>query len=268
MSRLKNAVAIRAPYHGAASRPTRFRHAPGSKRRSPRARVAARRARKRSRDTARAPRRAMCGVSTWMSSQSSPRRSQVLDQVEQRELRGMRLAEEHALRREGAVHVDAVDGAHEPTRVPGLRAVRAPQCVQALVGIDDFRRDPRAVLPRARRVGAGPDDGGEVGVEREPEGTALADPGQAARHMEVREVEHAPLGRREPQHGQARGGPREDALAVGLPQGLGVQVAADGDQPVTRGRARIGESADGHRRRAGASREVGRRDPLEPVAVR
>src|SRR5262249_32528278 len=45
----------------------------GSKRRSPRARVAASRARKRSRGIPRAPSRAMCGVMTWMSSQSSPR---------------------------------------------------------------------------------------------------------------------------------------------------------------------------------------------------
>ena len=71
-------------------------------------------------------------------------------------------------------------------------------------------------------------------------------PAQAARHVQGREVEHAALGRAEPEQRQLLDRPRKDALPVGRQHRIGVQVAADGDDALRARRARIGELDDRH----------------------
>src|ERR1043165_9790926 len=87
-----------------------------------------------------------------------PRRAarlQMLDEKEQRELRGVG---------EDAAGVDAVQAAGERAVAPDLDAVRVAGLVQPRVGGDDARVDPRAVLLGTRRGGAAADDGAEVAV--------------------------------------------------------------------------------------------------------
>src|SRR5262249_51182024 len=93
-----------------------------------------------------------------------PARTEVRNQVEERELRRVRLEIEHALRGECAVDVHAVDATDEAAAVPGLGAVSDPERVQVLVRLHDVRRDPGPVLPRPRCGGAAADDGTEIPV--------------------------------------------------------------------------------------------------------
>src|SRR5205814_10664993 len=98
-----------------------------------------------------------------------PRRAalaEMLDQEEQRELRGVGGAVEHRLAGEEAARVDAVEAADELLAVPDLDAVDVAGFVEARVGRDDALVDPGAVLVGARRAGAGADDGAEVAVDR------------------------------------------------------------------------------------------------------
>jgi len=60
------------------------------------------------------------------------------------------------------------------------------------------------------------------------------------------EVEHAALGRAEPQQRQLLDRPREDALPIGRQDRIGVQVAADRDYSFRARRAGIGELDDRH----------------------
>ena len=114
------------------------------------------------------------------------------------------------------------------------------------LGLDDLARDPGALLSGTRRPGTAADHGGEVAVDGEAQGAVAAGPFQAARDVQIGEVEHAALRRGEPQQRQARSRPGEDALAVGEAQRIGVEVAADRDQAVAGGRPRIGKAPHRH----------------------
>src|SRR5262245_14971346 len=105
--------------------------------------------------------------------------------MEERELRRVRLAMEHALRRERTVDVDAVDPRDERLAAPRLDAVRDAERMEARVSGEDRGRDPGTLLTRARRIRARRDHGGERGVDRQAERRAPAGTGQAPADVQV-----------------------------------------------------------------------------------
>src|ERR1043165_6321402 len=178
-----------------------------------------------------------------------PRRAarlQMLDEKEQRELRGVGLAVEHRLAGEDAAGVDAVQAAGERAVAPGLDAVRVAGLVQPRVGGDDARVDPRAVLLGTRRGGAAADDGAEVAVDGEREAAPLHGLSQRPPDVELVEEDDRAPPRREPRQRQPLVRPREDAVAIGVAQRLDGEVLADGDDVAARA-TRIGKAGMRHR---------------------
>ncbi len=94
-------------------------------------------------------------------------RLEVVDEEEQRELRGVGPQVEHALAREGAARVHAVEAADQFLALPGLDAVRVAAPVEFAIAFDDFGRDPRPALVRALDGRAGADDALEGAVDGE-----------------------------------------------------------------------------------------------------
>src|SRR5262249_61071942 len=90
-------------------------------------------------------------------------------------------------------------------------------------------------------------DAGEILVDGQPVCVAASRALEAPRNVELTELEHAALGRREPEQWQAGRGPREDAVAVGEAERVGMEVAADGHEAVAGRRRGTGEAANRHR---------------------
>src|SRR5262249_19210112 len=90
--------------------------------------------------------------------------------------------------------------------------------------------------------------GTEIPVDGQSECVAAGRTLEAPRNVEIGEVEHTALGRGEPEQWQTGRGPREDAVAVGEAERVGVEIAAGGEEAVAGRRARIGEAANRHRR--------------------
>ena len=125
-------------------------------------------------------------------------------QVEQRELRRVRLAVEHALRGERAVHVHPVDAADEPASSHASTLCATPRACRCSYASTMSVRDPGPVLSRAWRVGAPVDDPREIRVDGQAESTVATRVLEAPRDVQVGEVENAALRRREPEQRQAR----------------------------------------------------------------
>src|SRR5207248_8985817 len=102
-----------------------------------------------------------------------------------------------ALTSDDAATVDAVEPAHQLIAGPYFDAMRIAQRVQSLVGLDDVRPDPRALLIHSRGAGAGADDPIEVAVDRESEWRFLDGATQCASDVHlVEEDDRAPAGRK------------------------------------------------------------------------
>ena len=123
--------------------------------------------------------------------------------------------------------------------------MRVAGLVEARVGGDDARVDPRAVLVGARRAGAGADDGAEVAVDRVGDVAALHRLPQRAPDVELVEKDHGAPPRREPRQREPLVRPGKDAVTIGVAQRLDGEVFADGHD-VAAGVARIGKSRSAH----------------------
>src|SRR5256885_13844923 len=77
-------------------------------------------------------------------------RAQVFYQKQKRELRGVGAQVKHALARERAARVNAVEAADQLRALPSLRAVRVAETVKFRVAAHQRRRDPRPRFVRAR----------------------------------------------------------------------------------------------------------------------
>src|SRR5260221_3953909 len=159
--------------------------------------------------------------------------AQALDQLHQRHLGGIRGAREHRLAEEHLPERDSVEPALEASVVPRLDAVRETELMQADVAFDHLGHDPCSGLSLAP-AGAGLDHLAERGVHARLLRAAIDAPGERARNPELgREEHHARIGR-PPQDRVAPGEPREDAMAVGLPEALRRQCAARAQPAVPR----------------------------------
>jgi hypothetical protein len=88
--------------------------------------------------------------------------SEMLDECEERGLRGARAAMELRLGGEETADPDAVEPTREPVGVPGLDGVRPAELVQSEIGGSERRVDPPMW---SLRVGAGADDVAEGRVD-------------------------------------------------------------------------------------------------------
>ena len=92
---------------------------------------------------------------------------------------------------------------------------------------DHVLRDPRAV--RAV-LAALPHHAFEAAIHAESEATRAHRAGEAARHVESVQFDDRPRIRGPPEHGVARGEPREHAFGIGAEEETGREVAADADE--------------------------------------
>ncbi len=161
--------------------------------------------------------------------------------MEQRELRGVRAQVEHALARERAARVHAVEPADQLLALPRLHAVRAPQTVELAVAAHHPGLDPRPLLVRAGDCGARAYDALEGSVDGEGEARAPPLAREASRDVKLVEEEEPSLGRAEPEKRVALDGPREDAARVRLFEQLRLGPSADGNDPLGRRLARVWE---------------------------
>src|SRR5205085_1342378 len=124
---------------------------------------------------------------------------EVLDEEEERELRGVGASVEHALARERAARVHAVDAADQLPALPCLDAVCAAAPVKLAVAADHLRRDPSPLLVRALGGRARGNNALEGAVNREAQGRAPPLAREAARHVQLFENQDGALRRAEPQ---------------------------------------------------------------------
>lgn len=145
--------------------------------------------------------------------------------MDQRHLRGVPLAREHAFSEKGAVQGDAVEAADEALALPAFEAVGEAKLVKLHVQPLDGAVDPGLGAARAC-FGAGQDHlvEGAVGADLEEIGAHRA--GQAAGHVErVQRNDAATLGIDQEDSGVlARVGHREDASGVAVQKVARVEV--------------------------------------------
>src|SRR5262245_39625988 len=101
--------------------------------------------------------------------------SQMIDQLGERDFRGIVLAMKHRLGREESADRDPVDAAGESLTRPDLDAVRPAKLVESNVGGHDRRSDPGAL----RAVGASLHDTRIGTIESDPERASSPYPAQA-----------------------------------------------------------------------------------------
>lgn len=193
--------------------------------------------------------------------------AEVLDEVEDAELRTVGDVVKHAFTGEDVTGGHAVKARDETRAVPELDAVSVAEAVKRGVGGDHRGRDPRAALARTRRAGAGVDHGIESGVVREAErgAGALVRFAESARDVQRGEFEDRALGRADPGDRAEAAGvrPRKNAVAVGGDEALRGEMIVERDEAhVVVGIGRAPDELGGHavaegshRRRMGASRE-------------
>ena len=169
-------------------------------------------------------------------------RAQVFDQKQQREFRGVGAQVEHALARERAARVNAVEAADQLAALPSLRAVRVAEAVKLRVAAHHRGRYPRPRFVRARDRRARRDDAPERAVNREAEARAPPLARETARDVQFVEDEYGALRRAEPEERVALDGPREDSVRVGLDEQFRVGAAPDGDDAFGRRVARVWET--------------------------
>ena len=143
-------------------------------------------------------------------------------EMDQRHLRGVALAAEHAFAEEGRAHRDAVEAADQPAVDPALDAVGVAAPVQLGVELDDRLVDP-ALGMAGSRLGAGAHGVGEGGIGAHLEAAGADRALQPLRQVEGVERQHRAQARIEPVElgVVAALAHREDADAVGLQQEVG-----------------------------------------------
>ncbi len=140
-------------------------------------------------------------------------------------------AAEHGLAKKQLAHRQTVQAAHQLAVVPYFHRVGVAALVQLQVGVLYTFGDPGAISVGAWR-GAGLDDRSEVLVEGDGIALLAQQFAQAAGDMQfVREYHGAWVGR-PPENRLAFREPRKAAVAVGLNQSVGRQVATGGEQTI------------------------------------
>lgn len=167
-------------------------------------------------------------------------RTEVLDQMDQRNFRRIVGPREHRLARKEPLGGHPVEPTHQLVTPPGLEGVGVTGLVQGHVRVLQLGGDPGA---RALGSGgaAGLDHPREGPVDGDGIGAASDHLGQAAGHVQLVQLQDRPGIRRKPGHGHVFGDrPGEDATLVGEEQPLDGEVTADRHQavPVGFGRGR------------------------------
>src|SRR5207237_1078983 len=112
----------------------------------------------------------------------------LIEEEEERELRGIWSEIKHTLARERAAYVNTINSADQLIILPRFDAVRLTAPVKLAVGVEHLARDPRAVFARARRERTVDDDAREGCVNRE----AIRRPSSKLREP-ARDVQIAPF---------------------------------------------------------------------------
>src|SRR5690606_17472680 len=121
----------------------------------------------------------------------------------------------HTFAAEYAARIHTVKPADKFTAsVADLDAVGDPFAVKFAVNIDKTWRYPRPELARTHSPRTGSDHGSKIAVERKCKLGAAARFCQAARNMQVREIEHGAVFGTEPRQRHSLSMPRENAFAV------------------------------------------------------
>src|SRR5262249_41059775 len=151
------------------------------------------------------------------------------DQARERDLRRVRLAMEHRLRRENTAQREAVDPTGERARlgVPNLQAVRPTHAMELAIAFDEVGRDPRPL----RAIGAASHYVEEGWVRRDAERLLPHRAAEAPRPMRllIEWEDRARVGRAPNDDAEARRGPRKDALPIRGEQRPRRKVGADAD---------------------------------------
>src|SRR5262249_1223763 len=92
---------------------------------------------------------------------------QMIDQVQEGQLRSVGFEMKHALTDKAAAGIDAVDPASQATVMPDLHTMSMAQTVKLQIRDLHFKRDPGTSLTAPRNLRAQPDDIAERAVDRE-----------------------------------------------------------------------------------------------------
>jgi len=158
----------------------------------------------------------------------SPGLGEALEEVKERDLRGVGSPMEHGLRREDPSDLDPVAPADQGLRLPDLDRVHPAERRQLQIGLPELRRDPRALSP----VRTGADDlrGRQVdgrGPAAPPEG-----PLETPADTEAGQGQDGARIGTEPRQRHALVWPGEDAGVVRADQGAHVEIGPDAHQSV------------------------------------
>src|SRR5918995_1385060 len=119
----------------------------------------------------------------------------------ERHFRGVALAVEHALAKEGRPQCDPIQAADKAAVPPDLDGVAMAEIEEVAVEASDAGVDPRLVAVAAR-LGTAGNDGVEIPVDADLERVRAQGPGKALRQVEAVERDDAPFLRLDPE--QAR----------------------------------------------------------------
>ena len=165
-------------------------------------------------------------------------RVQAFDHSNEGDLRGVGLAIEHRLRKEGAAQSHSIDAALKLPVLPGLEAVGVALMMKGRVGFDHFGGDPSSGRRASWRSGAALHYSFEVGVEAHLESAATKSASQRPADVKLARKEDEPWVGREPQHRTPIivERPRKDTRRVGAQQPLSIESSSQGQQAVLVGK--------------------------------